>query len=221
MIRCSFSLAHAGFCLALLIAVFSFPVPALASPRTHETLAMHLLRPGIAAVADLDGDHIPDVASGVNIGHTSAGYSYRVDFDLSSGAEQKSFSVFSEEPSGLNIEAIDVDGDQHLDIVITEGLSLRPIGIWINDGSGRFTPGDLERYVLSRWQTRRSITGPGVPLISPVRVEWRRPQVVLSKESVNLLPSDSSLLEACVTSAGCSTGPAGFIYLRAPPILPI
>jgi hypothetical protein len=219
MVRRSFNLAHAGLCLALLIAIFSFAVPALAATGTHGTLAMHLSRPGVAAVADLDGDHIPDVASGINIGHTSAGYSYRVDFDLSSGAEPKSFSVFSEEPSGLNIEAIDVDGDEHLDIVITGRLSLRPIGIWINDGSGRFTPRDLERYVFSGWQTRRSITAPSIPLASAVRVEWRRPQIELSREGVDLLPSGLSLLEARASSAGYSRVPAGSTHLRAPPIL--
>jgi hypothetical protein len=179
---------------------------------------MHLLRPGIAAVADLDGDHVPDVASGINTGHTSAGYSYRVDFDLSSGAQQKSFSILSEEPNGLNIEAIDVDGDQDLDIVITNRLSLRPIGIWINDGRGSFTPGDLGQYVVSGWQTRRSIAAPNVLLTAAFNVEWRRPQIALSVERVELPPSESSLQEVRGSLADASPDPAGSNYLRAPPI---
>lgn len=219
MIRRSFSLAHAGLLsVALLFAISSFAVPGLAETAAHGTIAMHLLRPGIAALADLDGDQIPDVASGINTGHTSAGYSYRVDFDLSSSAQPKSFSILSEEPNGLNIEAIDVDGDHDLDIVITGRLSLRPIGVWINDGSGSFTPGDLAQYVLSGWQTRRSIAAPSVHLTAAVNVEWRRLQIAFSEERVGLPPSDSSWQEVRGSLADATPDPDGSNYLRAPPI---
>lgn len=217
MIRRSFSPAHAGICVLLLIAFSLFAAPVFAGTRNYGTLAMHLLRPGIAAVADLDGDHIPDVASGINTGHTSAGYSYRVDFDLSSGAEPKSFGVLSDEPDGVNIEAIDVDGDQDLDIVITGRLSLRLIGVLINDGSGGFTRGDLGQYVLSSWQSRRSVTAPSVPLTAAIHVELRRPQLALRQTRVGLPSSDSLWQEARSYRADASPNSAGCNYLRAPP----
>jgi len=100
------------------------------------------LRPGIAGVADFDGDHIPDVASGTNLGRTEQGYNYRVDLDLTDNSQAKPFSVISNEPNGLDIETIDVDGDQDLDLVITGRLLQQPIGIWINDGQGNFTQDD-------------------------------------------------------------------------------
>src|SRR5262249_55623027 len=107
---------------------------------------LHLLRPGFPAVGDLDGDHVPDVASGINLGRTAQGYAYRVDLDLTANLHAKPFSVFSSEPNGLEIRAIDVDGDPDLDLVITSRLLQQPIGIWINDGRGNFTPGDPSQY---------------------------------------------------------------------------
>src|SRR5207302_7352763 len=95
--------------LLLLIAFSWFTLPASASDAGHGAVAMHLLRPGTPAVADLDGDHIPDVASGISTGRTPEGYSYRVDLDFSANRETRPFSVFSEDSTGVNIEAVDID----------------------------------------------------------------------------------------------------------------
>src|SRR5262249_20091760 len=40
---------------------------------------------------------------------------------------------------GVNISAVDVDGDHDLDLVISGRFVGRRIGIWINDGTGSFT----------------------------------------------------------------------------------
>src|SRR5437879_3447585 len=109
------------------IAVCLFVAPAFASDSAKGGLAMHLLRPGMVAVADFDGDHIPDVASGLRTGHTSEGYSYQVDLDFSGSPQARPFSVFSEDSTGLNIQAVDIDGDHDLDLIITERLSARAI----------------------------------------------------------------------------------------------
>jgi hypothetical protein len=124
-------------------------VPAWASASPHNRADLHLLGPGIAAVADLDGDHIPDIASGINLGRTAQGYAYRVDLDLTDNLQAKPFSVFSSEPNGVDIEAIDVDGDHDLDLVITSRVLRQPIGIWINDGAGNFAQGDAGRYAFA------------------------------------------------------------------------
>jgi hypothetical protein len=116
------------------------------------------LRPGIAGVADLDGDHIPDVASGTNLGRTEQGYNYRVDLDLTDNSQAKPFSVISNEPNGLDIETIDVDGDQDLDLVITSRLLQLPIGIWINDGQGNFTQDDSTPITSLLCAQRSSLT---------------------------------------------------------------
>ena len=108
-------------CLSFLLPIFVclFAIPAFASGATHSTVSMHLLRPGAGAVGDLDGDHIPDIASGINTGHTSQGYSYRVDLDLSGNSGAGTLSLFSEDSSGQNIEAVDIDGDHDLDLIMT------------------------------------------------------------------------------------------------------
>jgi hypothetical protein len=176
--------------LLLLIAACLFTVPGFASGAEHQAAAMHLLRPGVAAVADLDGDHIPDIASGINTGRTSEGYSYRVDLDLSGNPRTKPLSILSDDSTGLKIEAVDVDGDHDLDLIITSRLS-RPISVWLNDGRGSFTQGDLAEYDLSVWQNGATVQPPDD--VSPVilHFEWRRPYIAGNRQRVNFRPAQS------------------------------
>src|SRR5207248_9192297 len=204
--------------LLLLVAVSLLTVPAFASGSGHSTVAMHLLRPGVAAVADLDGDHIPDIASGISIGHTSEGYSYRVDLDFSGNPGARTLSVFSQDSTGLNIEALDIDGDHDLDLIITGRLS-QPIGIWLNDGRGRFTQGDPANYVLSGWQTRPAVQSP--VNASPVVVlhfESRRFQIAGNRQRVNFRPADFLFGELAYSSPALSHISIGCPRLRAPPV---
>jgi hypothetical protein len=219
MVKRSFSLAHAGRYLALLLIAFCwFTAPASASGTAHNNAASHFLRAGVAAVADLDGDHIPDIASGVNTGRTSAGYHYRVDVDLTGDATQKSFfSVFSEEPNGLNIQAIDVDGDHDLDLVITSRLSRRPIGVWINDGTGSFTPGNLDDYPASVWQTPHSIDSPQSAPQNALQYERRDPQTEFRGKSADFPSCVFQLSGVLSSSPSTSQTSIGFAQLRAPP----
>src|SRR5215831_5546545 len=82
------------FCVGL----FFIAPSASASSNWQAGVELHLLRPGAPAVGDLDGDHVPDVASGTNLGRTAQGYAYRVDLDLTANQGAKPFSVFSSEP---------------------------------------------------------------------------------------------------------------------------
>jgi len=204
--------------LLLLFAVFFFLLPASSFAGTHDSIATHLLRAGTPAVADLDGDHVPDLASGTNTGHTSAGYSYRVDLDLSGNTGSKSFSVLSQEPNGLNIQAIDVDGDHDLDLVITSRWSMQPIGVWINDGSGSFTPGDLDQYNSRIWQTGPSIRSSRLESNIVLQHEWRRLDISLGIQRFGFGLSDYRLRPAGIVSVNTSRIPLGSAQLRAPPI---
>jgi len=203
--------------LPLLVAVYLFAVPVFASGAANNSVAMHLLRPGVAAVADLDGDHIPDIASGISTGHTSEGYSYRVDLDFSGNPVAKTLSVFSDDSTGLNIEAVDIDGDHDLDLIITGRLS-KPISVWLNDGRGRFTQGDLAKYVLSVWQTRSAVQSPDI--VSPVilHFQWRRPQIAGNRQRVDFRPAHFLLGEVRCSSPGLSHISIGSARLRAPPV---
>jgi hypothetical protein len=46
-------------------------------------------------------------------------------------------------------------------LVITTEFSRQPVGVWINDGHGRFTPGDAELYPTTIWQeVDQAVEGP-------------------------------------------------------------
>jgi hypothetical protein len=91
------------------------------------------------AVADLDGDHKADLALSRKIGTGGQGYLYRVDLTLSQTTKSDSFTFSNTDLLGVNISAVDVDGDHDLDLVISGRFLGRRIGIWINDGAGSFT----------------------------------------------------------------------------------
>jgi hypothetical protein len=202
----------------LLFAVFLFALPSSAFGAGQLSIATHLLRSGTPAVADLDGDQVPDLASGIKTGHTSAGYSYRVDLDLSRNPNGKSFSVLSQEPNGLNIQAIDVDGDHDLDLVITNHWSMKPIGVWINDGSGSFTPGDLDQYGSRIWQTSQSVRSSHLASNVVLQNEWRRLDISIGSERFGFGLSDSGQRQVSAVSVNTSRIPLGSAQLRAPPI---
>jgi hypothetical protein len=102
------------------------------------------------AIADLDGDGRPDFVIAKAEGWGPSGFKYRIDLDLTSRAGLSSFSV-SAQRGGLRIIPRDVNGDWDLDLVITSAWSFTPVGVWINDGHGRFTRGDPTAYPKSTW----------------------------------------------------------------------
>ena len=204
----------------LLAAVCWFTIPASGSNTQHSVFTLHLLRPGTAAVGDLDGDHIPDLASGIRTGHTPEGYSYQVDLDFSTNSEARPFNVFSEDSAGLNIEAVDVDGDHDLDLLVSSRFSPQPIGIWFNDGRGRFTRGDSTKYVLAAWQTRPAVQSPNTNA-NVILHFARRPQLASSRQQLGSRIAPSYRGEFHFLSRDLfqiSTGSARF---RAPPVLSI
>jgi hypothetical protein len=215
----SYSLGQASKYVLLLFAVCFFALPASAFGATHaSSIATHLLRAGTPAVADLDGDHQPDLASGINTGHTSAGYSYRVDLDLTGNPDRKSFSVLSQEPNGVNIQAVDVDGDQDLDLVITSRWSMQPIGVWINDGTGSFTPGDLDQYGSRIWQNSPSVRTSHLAFNIVFQHEWRRLDIWIGSQRLSFGLSDFRLLPIGSVSLNISRISLRSAQLRAPPI---
>jgi len=159
-----------------------------ASANPSPNVEFHLLRPGTVAFGDFDGDQIPDVASGTNLGRTEQGYAYRVDLDLTNSRSQP-FRVFSCEPNGLDIRAIDVDGDHDLDLVITSRLLQQPVGVWLNDGRGNFTPGSSLQFSSAFSNATPALTS-SLPTSGWIACrEPRQPQMVLEscRIAVNLL----------------------------------
>jgi hypothetical protein len=91
------------------------------------------------AIADFNADGRPDVAVTNHIGGWSSA-AYLIEFQLSNG-RRESFSFASAQPA-IRLAAVDVDNDHDLDLVVTELLGSDVVGVWLNDGTGHFRPGD-------------------------------------------------------------------------------
>jgi len=89
------------------------------------------------AIADFNVDGAPDVAVADRVARGAAGYSYRIQFSISG---QPSDSVtFESAIEAIQIRASDIDADNDLDLVASAVLSKAIVGVWLNDGHGRFS----------------------------------------------------------------------------------
>lgn len=122
---------------------------------------------GSAGVGDFDGDRHADFAVAQPQGMINGTYRYRVEV-LLSAQPATAFEIDWGAPSGLHISTRDVDGDLDLDLVITSEFGRQPVGVWINDGNGRFTPSQVQKYPASIWEetdrTYDTPEGPALPL---------------------------------------------------------
>jgi hypothetical protein len=88
------------------------------------------------AIADFDGDRMPDLAS-VQVANTrNSETRYWIRFELSTGARQ-SIGIMAP-VGGLQLASRDVNGDNFLDVVVTTALLHRPVAVLLNDGHGNF-----------------------------------------------------------------------------------
>jgi hypothetical protein len=111
---------------------------AIAACNARKPARLHLPESGWM-LADLDGDHEPDIAQGLALGRAKDGYFYEVQLQLSSDASSRSFFLFHNNALGLRIIAQDIDGDNDIDLIISDRFFGEHIGIWLNDGRGRFS----------------------------------------------------------------------------------
>ena len=145
---------------------------------------------GTAGVADFDGDSRADVAFARPRGLVNGAYQYQIEV-LLSAQSRTTFEVESGPAGGgLHISARDIDGDRDLDLVITTEFGGEPVGVWINDGHGRFTQANAAIYPASIWQEIKEAVGRPY---SPQRVD----------------------LSCVLPGGGYSVGPEG---LRLPPL---
>jgi hypothetical protein len=135
--------------------------PETQTPSPQHQAAVSALSEQGGAIADLDGDGRPDLVMVRPTGWGPRGFQYQVELDLTTHRPSSPLSV-SAEQGGLRVVARDVDGDGDLDLVIKSASSLTPVGVWINDGYGRFTRGDPAAYPRSIWTE-----GPGILSDSP------------------------------------------------------
>jgi len=89
------------------------------------------------AIADLDGDLRPDLASIQAEPNSSGSTNYWIQLQLSATGRQ---SIRVVAPAGgLRIETRDVNGDNAIDLVLAEAWFDRPIAVFLNNGHGGFS----------------------------------------------------------------------------------
>jgi len=120
----------------------------------------------VSIQVDFDGDHRPDLLTGSFVDGV-----YRIEIRLSSNSSLDTFrSLVSEKPYGIVVSALDVDGDNDLDLVVTDGFSLFPKAVWLGDGKGHFENGDpiswLGSFAIGRAATYRASEYGSVPAAS-------------------------------------------------------
>jgi len=109
------------------------------------------------AVGDLNADGRPDVAVADRVGRGAGGFAYNVQLSMAGGGSQ--LVDFDSDQDALSVALRDVDHDRDLDVVVIGAVSRSIVGIWLNDGTGKFeraTPSPLD----SDWRASSSdLTG--------------------------------------------------------------
>lgn len=161
------NLLTAGLC-AYTVAVLLAPKPCYGSQSSGEVSSGMTAR-GASAISDLDGDQRADLALAEPEWAPAGPNRYRIDIRLTRGPAA-TFYVDASLSEGLRITARDIDGDDDLDLLVTTRFE-RLLGVWINDGHGRFSVGMVTPNLQALWQqAAATLETRGVPSSSPVFV---------------------------------------------------
>ena len=173
---------------------------------------------GSFAIANLDGDALPDLASIEMDRANGASTSYRIRIQLSAWPESAIGIVGP--LGGLRISAADVNGDDQIDLVVRTEQKSTLIAVLLNEGSGHFRVAEPASYPeLAREATNfvheKSAEISDVSMALPVRgfflevVTQRRGAALTLNRSSHAGPNETpGLEEAFPPHAG-----------RAPPIV--
>ncbi len=129
---CALTLQVSALVLAALLCA-----PVARGAEDAKTPATAAVRNAQVAIADFDGDQLPDLAS-IETGRVgSISTDYWIQLQLTDSGRQ---SIHLVAPSGgLLIEARDVNGDHAIDLVLSTVLFRQPVAVLLNDGHGRFS----------------------------------------------------------------------------------
>jgi hypothetical protein len=166
--------------------------------------------------ADFDGDHKPDLALSRSIAQRS-NHLYEIDLRLTSGPRAGSLSFSNPKELELDVHAVDLDGDNDLDLVVTDRFLGETVGIWINDGTGSFSRSPSRVHPGCLQKLSRSYSDPG-PLIQTAENKSSHRSVhVRGAKRFSGAPLLISELSRHNLRAPVSTVQYGSCLLRAPP----
>ena len=89
------------------------------------------------AIADFDGDRIPDLATVQVVRQAATDSFYSIRLQLSAG-EELAIGIAGPR-GGLQLVARDVNGDDATDLVVTTAMGSHFVAVLLNDGHGKFT----------------------------------------------------------------------------------
>jgi hypothetical protein len=114
------------------------------------------------AVGDFNTDGTPDLVIADHASARSGAYAYRIQFSVS-GVGAHNFA-FESSQAAVTVRVSDVDHDNDLDVVVHAAASREVVGVWLNDGHGRFQPTDVRQFGSSvEPLTFASTSEPGAP----------------------------------------------------------
>jgi hypothetical protein len=141
---CSQSLAASPQDLFIPVTPAPATVSAGVSPTAHPPFRLgDAARPfgWATVVGDLNRDGQPDVAVADHLASRPDGYAYRLEFSVS--GQRPQHVTFESGHDAVTVSLADVDHDNDFDIVVGVPFSGETIGVWLNDGHGRFTRGEV------------------------------------------------------------------------------
>jgi hypothetical protein len=143
-----FSLLHV---LILILFVSAYAAAAAETPVNRSSIDLRQVDTTLGAgwiLADLDHDGKPDIASGHRVSHNADGYLYQIELRLSTEDRRRTglVTLSHTDALGLQISAIDIDGDKDLDLVIGGRFTATHSNVFLNDGNGRFVESPADRF---------------------------------------------------------------------------
>jgi hypothetical protein len=146
LLRCGPLLAML-FCLGFLL-----HSPSLAARSEWIRVSPGLTSGANFAIADFDGDRLPDVAT-VETGPSEAAQTrYWIQFAFGRGS--RTGVAVSGPTGGLQIASQDVNGDSFQDLIVSTELANEPIAVLLNDGAGNFRLADVSKFDRAIWDSR-------------------------------------------------------------------
>ena len=147
LLRCG-SLLATLFCLGILL-----HSPSLAARSEGPRVFPGLTGGANFAIADFDGDRLPDVAT-VESGPSEASRTrYWIHFAFGRGS--RTGVAISGPVGGLQIASRDVNGDSFLDLIVSTELANVPVAVLLNDGAGNFALADAQGFAAAIWDARQ------------------------------------------------------------------
>jgi len=148
------------------------------------------------AIADLDGDQSPDLASAQSESDSSPLASYKVRLQLSAAGQQ---SIRLVGPSGgLRIATRDLNGDDIPDLIVSSAWRGETFAVLVNDGRGTFSLADPSSFPRASGGSGTTLNGKLPPQTDTVATPRKLPVGDLSgsKYLLRLRPATGSIPRA-------------------------